>query len=112
MGRTNPTYRDLLRRLEERWQPYRRGLRLRDQERFDRLFEDAAAHADAAGYLNPDEPLHPALVSMLIEQQARLEAVHLRLRALEDDVDPEALDGRRFDIDLPAPSGGPASPPE
>jgi hypothetical protein len=75
MGRTNPTYRDTLRGVEERWGPYRRALRRRDQPRFDRLFEHGRAHADAAGHLNHAEPLFPLLVSILLEQERRLAAL-------------------------------------
>ncbi len=52
MGRTNTTYRDLLRAMESRWQEYRRALRHADQAIFDRLFEYARAHADASGVQN------------------------------------------------------------
>lgn len=75
MGRTNPTYRDTLRGLEERWTPYRRALRRRDQPHFDRLFEHGRAHADAAGQLNHAEPLFPLLVSIVLEQERRLAAL-------------------------------------
>lgn len=78
MGRTNPTYRDTLRGLEDRWQPYRRALRRRDQPHFDRLFEQARAHADAAGHLNHSEPLFPLLVSVVIEQERRLRELEER----------------------------------
>ena len=60
MGRTNPTYRDALRAIEERWTEFRRALRRRDQPRFDRLFEYAREHADASGLLNHQNPLLPA----------------------------------------------------
>ncbi|WP_254523165.1 hypothetical protein [Natrinema caseinilyticum] len=49
MGKTNPTYRDQLRRLEEDWQPFRRALRVQYQEEFDQLFDEARQFADAAG---------------------------------------------------------------
>ena len=49
MGRMNPTYRDALRAIEERWADFRRALRRRDQPRFGRLFEYAREHADASG---------------------------------------------------------------
>jgi hypothetical protein len=84
LGRTNPTFRDLLTAIEGRWKPYRRALRRQDQQRFDQLFEDARAHADAAGYLNADEPLFPVLVAMLLAQQRRIEALQARVAALED----------------------------
>lgn len=72
MGRTNPTFRLLLQGTEDRWQTYRRALRHADQQHFDRLFEQADAHADAAGYLNHDNPIIPILFSMLLEQEKRI----------------------------------------
>ena len=65
MGRTNPTYRDALRAIEERWQDFRRALRRRDQPQFDQLFAYAREHADASGLLNHQNPLLPALLSMI-----------------------------------------------
>ncbi|WP_276258966.1 hypothetical protein [Haloglomus litoreum] len=79
MGRTNATYRDLLTGIEERWQPYRRALRHRNKPYFDQLFEHARAHADAGGYLNHDEPLFPILVSMLLEQERRIQHLENQL---------------------------------
>ena len=85
MGRTNPTYRDTLRGLEKQWQPYRRALRQHDQPHFDRLFEYARAHADAAGYLNHHLAELPLLLSVLIEQERRLCALE---HAIESDHPP------------------------
>ncbi|SFL45513.1 hypothetical protein SAMN04487950_3830 [Halogranum rubrum] len=73
MGRTNSTYRDLLRATEERWHPYRRALRRHDQDHFDRLFEHARAHADAAGYLNHQSVEVRILVSVVLEQEKRID---------------------------------------
>ena len=83
MGRTNPTYRDALRAIEERWAAFRRALRRRDQPRFDRLFEYAREHADASGLLNHQNPLLPALLSIDLEQEARLNDHEERLTELE-----------------------------
>jgi len=88
MGRTNPTYRDALRTIEERWADFRRALRRRDQPRFDRLFEYARGHADASGLLNHQNPLMPALFSIDIEQEARLDEHEKRLEELETLVAP------------------------
>jgi hypothetical protein len=87
MGRTNPTYRDALRAIEERWAEFRRVLRRRDQPRFDRLFEYAREHADASGLLNHQNPLLPALLSIDLEQEARLDDHEERLAELEAAVD-------------------------
>jgi hypothetical protein len=83
MGRTNPTYRDALQAIEERWADFRRALRRRDQPRFDRLFEYAREHADASGLLNHQNPVLPALFSIDIEQEARLDDHEERLAELE-----------------------------
>jgi len=83
MGRTNPPYRAALRAIEERRAAFRRALRRRDQPRFDRLFEYAREHADASGLLNHQNPLLPALFSMDIEQEARLDDHEERLEELE-----------------------------
>jgi hypothetical protein len=87
MGRTNPTYRDVLRALDNQWSDYRRGLRRADQQRFDQLFAYIRAHADASGYLNHTEPFYPALVSIDLEQEARLDEIENRLKQLEDEPD-------------------------
>jgi len=72
MGRTTPTYRDSLRHLEDGWADYRRALRRRDQPHFDRLWEQAAAYADAAGYQNAERTLDLALLSILLAQERRI----------------------------------------
>ncbi|WP_251329467.1 hypothetical protein [Haloplanus pelagicus] len=87
MGRTNPTYRDALRAIEARWADFRRALRRREQPRFDQLFEYARNHADASGLLNHHQPLLPALVSIDLEQEARLDEHEARLAALEARLD-------------------------
>ena len=85
MGRTNPTYRDALRAIEERWADFRRALRRHDQPRFDQLFTYAREHADASGLLNHQNPLLPALLSIGLEHEARLDSHEDRLDDLEAD---------------------------
>lgn len=83
MGRTNPTYRDWLQRTEQRWQPFRRALRRRAKGDFDRLFERAGSHADAAGYLNAVDPEHVLLLSMLLAQEREIQQLLARVETLE-----------------------------
>lgn len=85
MGRTNPTYRLTLRGLQDRWQPYRKALRRADQPHFDRLFEHAREHADAAGYLNHVDPMLPVLVSILLEHERQIAALEDRLDGIDED---------------------------
>ena len=81
MGRTNPTFRDRIRGIEDNWQPFRRGLRSRDQPHFDACFDAAVAHADAAGYQNPVDPWPAVLLSIVIEQQRRIDTLESELNA-------------------------------
>jgi endonuclease III-like uncharacterized protein len=59
-------------------------LRRQDKPHFDQLFEYADAHADAAGYLNHNDPMEPVLVSMVLEQEKRLAALESRLETIEE----------------------------
>lgn len=86
LGRTNPTYRDALQAIEDQWQQYRRALRRRDQNHFDRLFEHARAHADAASYLNHQQPEIMFLVSVVLEQEKQIQDLTRRVDALENDL--------------------------
>lgn len=84
MGRTNPTFRNILEAVKTRWSDYRRALRRQDKPHYDQLFEYADAHADAAGYLNADDPMNAVLVSMLLEQEKQIAALTDRIEELED----------------------------
>lgn len=58
MGRTLPTYRQILEEIISEWGKYRKALRKEDREAFDMLIEKARKHASAASYearLNPIE---------------------------------------------------------
>jgi len=97
MGRTNPTYRDALRAIEDRWQDFRRALRRRDQPQFDQLFAYAREHADASGLLNHQNPLLPALFSIDLEQESRLNKHEERLEKLEHRLNEQIDSGRDDD---------------
>ncbi len=90
MGRTNPTYRDALRRLESEWEPMRRALRREYQDDFDRLFDRAREFADAAGYANPPDPERALVLSLLLAHEVELR----RLRE-ERDANGDRADGDR-----------------
>lgn len=79
MGRTNPTTRDRLDRLEDEWQPFRRSLRYRHQDDFDRLFERGRRHADAAAQQNPRDAWRAFVMSVLLAQERDLQRLRERL---------------------------------
>ena len=81
MGRTNPTFRDFLDRYEDDWSAYRRGLRRRYKPHFDRLFDRAREHADAAGYMNAADPERAFVLSVLLAQEVEIRRLRRRLDA-------------------------------
>lgn len=85
MGRTNPTYRDALRRLEGEWEPMRRGLRREYQDDFDRLFARARGFAAAAGYANPPDPERALVFSVLLAHEVELRELRAKLEAASDE---------------------------
>ncbi|MCU4972665.1 hypothetical protein OB955_07925 [Halobacteria archaeon AArc-m2/3/4] len=85
MGRTNPTYRDALRRLEREWEPMRRGLRREYQGDFDRLFARARGFADAAGYANPPRPERALVLSVLLAHEVELRELRAELEKASDE---------------------------
>jgi hypothetical protein len=90
MGRTNPTYRDALRRIESDWEPMRRALRREYQSDFDRLFDRAREFADAAGYANSPEPERALLLSLLLAHE-------VELRRLRAELEGQEIDGNEAD---------------
>jgi len=114
MGRTNPTYRDELRRFRERWAPFRRALRQPYQAPFDALLEGGERFADAAGFQAPMDAERGVLVSMLLAHEVDRRALEDRVAALEGQVAAlagrvvtlEGQDGGRADGSPDAPDDG------
>lgn len=88
MGRTNPTYREVIDRLEGEMRPFRRALRRADTTDFDRLFDHARRYADAGGYLNGQDPVRVVLFSVLLAQERELRRLRERLEE-DDDATPD-----------------------
>jgi hypothetical protein len=81
MGRTNPTLRDRLDALERDWRPFRRALRRRHRPDFDRLFERARGHADAAGQRNPPDVWRAFVLATLLAQERELRELREELES-------------------------------
>lgn len=75
MGRTEPTFRHLLDRLEHEWRDYRRGLTLDEQAAFDALFQRARLHASASSNAGRADPMESVFLSILLEHEMRLKAL-------------------------------------
>jgi hypothetical protein len=75
MGRTVPTFRQLVDDAIARWAKFRRALRREDQEYFDRLFRRVRSYTQAATYQASDNPMEAILLSMALDHEKRLDAL-------------------------------------
>lgn len=100
MGRTVPTFRQLIEQTARRWTKFRRALRREDQECFDRLFLCIRCYVQAATYQCNDNPMEAILLSIALDQEKRLSALE---KLLCDEGNSDAM--RRLDsrpLSLPA----------
>ena len=79
MGRTVPTFRQLIDQAAERWAKFRRALRREDQEHFDRLFLRVRSYTQAATYQCSDNPMEVILLSIALDQEKRLHELEQRV---------------------------------
>ena len=84
MGRTVATFHQLIEQARARFARYRRTLRREDQRVFDELFERVKYYAAAGTAETPWEPLDAIFLSLFLEQQKNLHALHQRVEALEN----------------------------
>lgn len=84
MGKTNPTYRELLKDLKSRWTPFRKALRAQDQELFDEIFDKAEGQAQAGSMMVADSPGQSFYMSLLIEQEKEIQNLKQRVTELEE----------------------------
>ena len=80
MGRTVPTYRLHLESILDRWMDYRRALREKDREMFDRMLEKARMHSSAASFCAHLDPVELAMLSILLEMQREIEGIKKQTR--------------------------------
>ena len=80
MGRTVPTFTNLIDAELSSWSKFRRGLRKEDQEAFDEIFRAAKLHLAENFYAMRAVPFESMMMSILIEQQKAI-------RKLEKEVD-------------------------
>jgi hypothetical protein len=75
MGRTVPTFRQLIDDAIARWAKFRRALRREDQEYFDRLFRRVRSYTQAATYQASDNPMEAILLSIALDHEKRMDAI-------------------------------------
>jgi hypothetical protein len=72
MGRTVPTFTNLIDAEVSSWLKFRRGLRKEDQDVFDEIFRAAKLHLAENFYAMRAVPFESMMMSILIEQQKRI----------------------------------------
>lgn len=87
MGKTQPTYRDRIRRFESRWEPFLRALRREYHDAYQRLFTHARQFADAAGIQNEPTTFEPVMWSVCLGQQHEIQQLKDRVGTLEERVE-------------------------
>jgi|Deesub1362B_J571_1020462.scaffolds.fasta_scaffold06228_2 hypothetical protein len=73
MGRVVPSYRQWLESELMELQKFRRALRGKDREAFDKVIELARRHASAASYLASEDPYRAFMLAVLIELVKEME---------------------------------------
>lgn len=104
MGRTVPTFVQLVEQTAQRWAKFRRALRREDQDHFDRLFQRVRFYTQAATYQCSDNPMEAIFLSVALDQEKRIAALEKLVKRSEENHATERLDSRS----LPLPTGNDA----
>ena len=83
MGRTVPSYRQALESEIERWKGFRKGLRAKDAEAFDRMMDACRMFASAGSMATRPVLLEVMVMSILLHQEKMLMEIKERLDKLE-----------------------------
>ncbi|MFQ5759171.1 MAG: hypothetical protein ACE5IF_05795 [Candidatus Bathyarchaeia archaeon] len=83
MGRTVPSYRQALEREIERWKGFRKGLRGKDAEAFDRMMNACRLFASAGSMATRPVLLETMFMSILLHQEKAITEIRKKLDRLE-----------------------------
>jgi hypothetical protein len=82
MGRTVPTFTNIIDSEISSWSKFRRGLRKEDQELFDDLFRAARQHLAENFYAMRTIPFESIIISIVLEQRKLIRQLERRLNQL------------------------------
>jgi hypothetical protein len=112
VGRTTPTYVQLVSTIAAEWSKFRRVLRRPDQLQFDRLIQSVRYYAPSGSFQCSDDPRESIVLSILLDLQTRLSAVEGRLKMPELNI-PPAKPLELFTAEsAPVPTGDVGEPTE
>ena len=98
MGRTIPTFRQLIDEAVLRWAKFRRALRREDREYFDRLFRRVRSYTQAATYQCSDNPMEAVFLSIALDQEKRLAALERLILQKENSHETPRMDLRPLSL--------------
>lgn len=84
MGRTVPTFTNIIDSEIASWSKYRRGLRKEDQEIFDDVFRAAKLHLAENFYAMRTIPFESIVISIAVEQRKLIRQLQERIIRLEE----------------------------
>jgi hypothetical protein len=73
MGRTVPTFRNLIEACQGEWQDFKRALRGADKDVFEDLFHHARRHAAAGTNMVHPNAFEPIVMAILLEHEKALQ---------------------------------------
>lgn len=83
MGRTVPSYRQILEAEISNWENFRRALRGKDLEAFDKMMNACRIHASAGGMATRPLLVEAMFMSILLSQQKELMEIKEHIARLE-----------------------------
>lgn len=84
MGRTVPTFTQVIQKEIESWSKFRRGLRKEDQELFDEMFRAPRIHLAASTYTMRVIPFESIAMAIMLEQEKQIKRLEDKINALEE----------------------------
>ena len=69
MGRTVPTFRNIIESFGWEWTDFKRALKNIDREAFEELMNHARRHAAAGSNMSNPNPFEPVVMSILVEHE-------------------------------------------
>lgn len=84
MGRTVPTFTNIIDDELASWSKFRRGLRIEDQEVFDEIFRAAKLHLAENFYAMRAIPFESIIISVVLEQAKRIRTLEWKIQELKN----------------------------
>lgn len=89
MGRTVPTFREILEKEKKKWREFKKSLKKSERKNFEKLLEDCELHVSASSQVKSPNPFREMILSILLEQEKEIESIKKKLDKLEESVEGE-----------------------